>query len=99
MGAKKRKKKAPARRPERWRGAVLWVAAAVVAGGAGWAFSARRAPAPAPAPTEPAAAVTPEPGFEPTRANTDPAPAPAGMAWIPGGEFSMGSSDPNCGSC
>jgi len=35
-------------------------------------------------------------GFEPTRANTDgpPGPAPSGMTWIPGGEFSMGAADP-----
>ena len=34
--------------------------------------------------------------FGPTRLNDGPAPAekPAGMAWIPGGEFSMGLSDP-----
>src|SRR5271163_3478487 len=33
--------------------------------------------------------------FGPTVANTAPAPAasPAGMAWIPGGEFSMGAQD------
>ena len=27
-------------------------------------------------------------------ASVAPTPAPEGMAWIPGGEFSMGSSDP-----
>jgi len=34
--------------------------------------------------------------FEPTLANTAeaPAPVPEGMAWIPGGEFSMGANDP-----
>lgn len=34
--------------------------------------------------------------FAPTRPNTGAAPpgAPAGMAWIPGGEFSMGCEDP-----
>ena len=35
-------------------------------------------------------------GFELTRVNTSVAPkvAPEGMAWIPGGEFSMGANDP-----
>jgi sulfatase modifying factor 1 len=34
--------------------------------------------------------------FEPTVPNGEPhpSPAPAGMAWIPGGEFSMGAQDP-----
>jgi formylglycine-generating enzyme required for sulfatase activity len=34
------------------------------------------------------------PGFAPTKANPSkpPAPAPAGMVWIPGGEFSMGTT-------
>jgi sulfatase modifying factor 1 len=36
------------------------------------------------------------PGFEPTQPGdaAAPGPAPEGMAWIPGGEFSMGAADP-----
>jgi len=39
-------------------------------------------------------AATASPAFTPTIANTAaaPGPAPAGMVWIPGGEFSMGST-------
>ena len=39
--------------------------------------------------------------FLPTVANktSAPGPAPEGMAWIPGGEFSMGSEDPTSLSC
>jgi len=38
----------------------------------------------------------PAPVFGPTIANAAPSPgkAPEGMAWIPGGEFSMGANDP-----
>ncbi len=39
------------------------------------------------------------PGFLPTRLGETlaPSPAPEGMVWIPGGEFSMGSADPTAG--
>jgi formylglycine-generating enzyme len=45
-----------------------------------------------------AAIRSPQAGFQTTIANTVPAgqaPGPAGMAWIPGGEFSMGAEDPS----
>jgi formylglycine-generating enzyme len=40
---------------------------------------------------------SPQNTFSPTIQNQTPAPAnpPAGMVWIPGGEFSMGSKDPS----
>ena len=39
------------------------------------------------------------PQFQPTKANPEraPRPSPAGMVWIPGGEFSMGMRDPGEG--
>ena len=42
-----------------------------------------------------------EEAFAPTIQNSAPAPtnAPAGMVWIPGGEFSMGALVPNDGIC
>ena len=49
----------------------------------------------APAAASAAAAAPTANGFGPTFANTapPPRPAPAGMVWIPGGEFSMGAAD------
>jgi formylglycine-generating enzyme len=50
---------------------------------------------PAP-PAPPASTTAPAPAFQPTvpNATAAPGPAPAGMVWIPGGEFSMGAQDP-----
>lgn len=54
--------------------------------------------------TQPAARVAEAvvvPPFAPTAVNTNaaPTPAPEGMVWIPGGEFSMGSIDPRGAMC
>ncbi|MFH0341884.1 MAG: formylglycine-generating enzyme family protein [Chromatiales bacterium] len=53
--------------------------------GLGWALDAAQRPAPMTTAS-----------FQPTAANTAlaPGPAPDGMVWIPGGEFSMGAADP-----
>lgn len=55
--------------------------------------------APEPAPSsqqQPAMTAPTHVSFTPTVPNTTPAPSPgpAGMVWIPGGEFSMGAQDP-----
>jgi formylglycine-generating enzyme required for sulfatase activity len=49
-----------------------------------------------PAAVAPATSAGPPSTFAPTIANASvtPAAAPAGMVWIPGGEFSMGANDP-----
>ena len=75
-----------------WR----WVVGlALTASTAGAAFVLTRKEPPAPAPSTPRPA-----GFLPTKPNSAPAsaPAPDGMVWIPGGEFSMGSEDPTTDS-
>jgi formylglycine-generating enzyme required for sulfatase activity len=63
-------------------------ALALLAAGASWSCRAPASPAPAHTP--------PSTAFAPTVPNpaAPPAPAPAGMVWIPGGEFSMGAADP-----
>ena len=70
----------------------------VIAAAAGLTFALLtrdpQAPRVDPAPTADKTAMAPT--FGPTVANTaaPPGPAPEGMAWIPGGEFSMGAIDP-----
>ena len=74
---------------------LIWVAtgAALLVGVVVWVNGKRSSPPPPPAqPARPAVAAV----FAPTVANpaAAPGPAPAGMVWIPGGEFSMGAADP-----
>jgi len=76
----------PSRFPNAWK----WVVAVgVIAGLVVLVFNATRSRPPA---TETHAS----PGFLPTVEDRDPPPGPApeGMVWIPGGEFSMGAQDP-----
>ena len=76
--------------------AVAAVLVAAVAAGV-WLWGRRAAPVEsAPPPAGEAAAPPAEAAFEPTVPNSGPTPGapPAGMVWIPGGEFSMGAQDP-----
>jgi formylglycine-generating enzyme len=68
----------------------------VVSGSLGSASCSRRAEAPPALSREEPAVPVAEPGFAPTVPSTaaPPVTRPPGMVWIPGGEFSMGASDP-----
>ncbi len=67
---------------------MRWIVAGVIVAAAGTAVALLRSSAPQKAPS----VVSPT-AFAPTIPNDGPAPTPApeGMVWIPGGEFSMGS--------
>lgn len=76
----------------------FWIAGGilVVAGVASFLLArSLKAPAAATELPVPAASAALPPGFGPTLANATPPPGPApqGMVWIPGGEFSMGTND------
>jgi sulfatase modifying factor 1 len=70
----------------------MWVAVAAVASVAITVVLMR----PTPAPTSASVMAPAVPEFLPTVENKPPPsePAPEGMVWIPGGEFSMGAQDP-----
>jgi formylglycine-generating enzyme required for sulfatase activity len=76
----------------------MWIRAAAVllAGAAILAFTATRS-GPSATDVAPAGDLSSSARFLPTVENTTPksGPAPAGMVWIPGGEFSMGAQDPS----
>jgi formylglycine-generating enzyme len=80
-------------RPGSLRRPVTGLAVLALAGAAAWTLRAGRAFEPSAAPARDARA---EPAFAATTASgaAAPEPAPAGMVWIPGGEFSMGALDP-----
>lgn len=96
MGKKRlRNSQQPAVRKSGARQTLLVSVLVVVSGAIGWLVYTNRqteAPtAPTPAPT-PVSAVS---DFQPTVPNTatPPGDLPDGMAWIPGGEFSMGAQE------
>src|SRR5262245_6865264 len=72
-----------------WIIALAGAAALIV-----WAFFSQRQPATAAAAAQPKSSETA--AFGPSVPNKTPPsePAPEGMVWIPGGEFSMGNADP-----
>ena len=76
---------------------ALWIAQreAAQTASAGSPASATSSAEPMPAAAGTTTSPSTTPGFGPTVANTAkaPTPAPAGMVWIPGGEFSMGAAD------
>ena len=82
-----------------WLGGLVMLA---IVSGVGWAVLARQRAGPmdVPSPSSASRALQPtvaDSDFQPTVANTarPPGPAPEGMVWIPGGEFSMGAVDPH----
>jgi formylglycine-generating enzyme len=93
--AKKRQIKPEPAAAVRSVGNRKWViaaaAAAIVAAASYYYYPRHSVPVPSVS-----ASTEARPVFGPTVPNSSPAPgpAPAGMAWIPGGEFSMGANDP-----
>jgi len=98
MGAEgKRREEEGVSAPPRWRWA--WTASgALVLASAGLWLATR--PSSVDGPTDPSRSQPQAPAAEPTfgstaaNATAAPGPAPEGMVWIPGGEFSMGAADP-----
>src|ERR1700722_3783892 len=84
-----------AARPNRWLGLiVIALAIGLIITAIAWKFNSRGASSSASTRESPPAADRTA-KFEPTMENKSPVPAdvPAGMAWVPGGEFSMGAQE------
>src|SRR5262245_52964355 len=94
MGAHRREQARAAKRSTQRRTGLLVVGLLMLSAAVLWTLRSGSSETPA-TPTPPAA-VAAQGSFDPTVSNNTPAPAPApeGMAWIPGGEFSMGANDP-----
>ena len=86
--AKRNRGRTPVPTPRRGGRRWLFILVVAAAAGAWWLVSRPSTPPPQGA-TEAAS-------FEPTRQNSGESArlAPAGMVWIPGGEFSMGAAEP-----
>jgi sulfatase modifying factor 1 len=82
------------RRNYRWIAVVIIVISS--AAGIAFALLTRDVRQPQTEPSQADAMAAKVPAFGPTipNAGTTPEPAPEGMVWIPGGEFSMGAVDP-----
>src|SRR5688500_11513364 len=96
MASKKKRKSRvpPAQTSGRRRMPFVLVGLAVLAAAVGWTMYGRSGSRAQP--VLPVTQQAPPSTFEPTVVNTAaaPGPAPDGMVWIPGGEFSMGANDP-----
>ena len=89
-----RQQKAPPQERNSWNKVLLAVVLTVIALGTSWALHWRHMMS-SPAPPVQMAS-EPTVSFGPTIPNTSraPGPPPKGMAWISGGEFSMGAQNP-----
>jgi len=91
MRSSSRNRQTPRHKNAGWLWGAVMMTALVVMATIGW-----HEPPSSQEATATAAPLSTSSSFLPTKPNTmpPPGPAPAGMVWIPGGEFSMGAADP-----